>query len=360
MRVAFLRSDVSRLYLDDIENSSQRCFSSEPAGQSRYFHQTTDAELLAVLNGYAFLTKVGSVAAATFATNGVATDNKINVKTSSSAAFTQIAVTIGGAVPIATVVADLNAGFLAAGLGLTARNDGSNHVAIDTTAKGPTAYFEISAASPSAGTLHTILGIATTALTGLSVAALNAAVYVGVTAIAGQTGAAATITAVSGRDATVGGLTGMTSASVGRALTLTGFGDAGNVGTFRITRYISATSVVIENAAAVLDSSGDTWTEYATIKVDVSTATVGALSTFAGMAAAPKAAVVLAVADAVAPTLIETGPVLLSFAYGKLSKLRSATFVPGGPQAATIARLNYPVGAAVSIVGSDGTTAFSL
>jgi len=360
MRVAIVRSDISKVYLDDVENTSQRCFSSEPVGQSRYFHQTTDAELLAVLNAYAFLTDLGSVGAATFATNGVATDNKLNVKTSAAAAFTQVAVTIGAAVPIATIVSDLNAGFAAAGLGLTARADATNHVAIDTTAKGPAAYFQISAASPTAGTLQTILGLGLGPLSGLTVAALNSAVYIGSGAVAGQTGAAATVTGVGGLAATVGGLTGMTPASVGHCLTLSGFTNPANNGTFRITQYLSATSVVVENAAATIDLAGHNWTEYTTLTIDVSAATINALSTFAGMTAAAKAALDTAVADAVAPSLVETGPVLLSFVYGKLSKLRSASFIPGGPQASTTARVGLPVGAAVAIVANDGVTPFTI
>lgn len=52
MRVAIVRSDVGHMYLDDIENTSQRDFSSEPAGQSRYLHRPTDAELTAILAKY--------------------------------------------------------------------------------------------------------------------------------------------------------------------------------------------------------------------------------------------------------------------------------------------------------------------
>jgi hypothetical protein len=52
MRVAIVRSDIGNLYLSDVENTSQRNFSSEPIGQSRYFKKPTDAALIAILTKY--------------------------------------------------------------------------------------------------------------------------------------------------------------------------------------------------------------------------------------------------------------------------------------------------------------------
>lgn len=162
MRVAIVRSDLSKIYLDDVENSSQRNFSSETSGQSRYFHKPTDAQLQAVLTSY-----------------GIAT-----------------------------------------------------------------------------GTL--------------SVATLKAAVYP------------------------------------------------------------SATTV------------------------NVADATINTLAGISALASGPKAAITLALQDLIAPKLVETGPVLLSFVKGKLSKLASASFRPGG------ARGIVPAGIAAAIVANDGSTAFTV
>jgi hypothetical protein len=94
---------------------------------------------------------------------------------------------------------------------------------------------------------------------------VTAAAHSAAAPIGGQTGSAATIaTAVSGK-ATITGLTGMTTNSVGRDLVITGGAIAANNGTFRITDYVSATSVKISNSAAT--SVGETnngsigWTE---------------------------------------------------------------------------------------------------
>ena len=269
MRIAFVRSDINHMLLDDVENTSQRNFSSEPAGQSRYIHKPTDAELTTMMSSVAKLTIRGSDTAATVDTT-VANGTKLNIRTSSTASYTQVTVTSNAALTKATVVTELNAAFVAAGLGLVARLSGTNQVTIDTTAAGPGAYVSISASSPSTGALHTVLGLAAAATSGLSVAALKTAVYP------------------------------------------------------------TATTV------------------------DVSSATVTALSTFSLLSTTASAALVAAVADMVAPTLVETGPVLLSFAYGKLSKMNSSSFRPGG------SRGILPAGVAIAVVENDGSTPYSL
>lgn len=68
------------------------------------------------------------------------------------------------------------------------------------------------------------------------------------TSVSGQTGAAATLAAFDASHTTVSVLTGMTSASVGRYLTISG-SAGGNNGTFLITTYNSATSVNIYTPA---------------------------------------------------------------------------------------------------------------
>lgn len=71
--------------------------------------------------------------------------------------------------------------------------------------------------------------------------------------IAGQSGAAASVSAPVSDIQTVTGLTGMTTSSVGKFLTLEGTG--GNDGTFLITAYNSATSVDILNPSGALEST---------------------------------------------------------------------------------------------------------
>ncbi|HEY8095936.1 MAG TPA: hypothetical protein VIE65_07530 [Methylobacter sp.] len=277
MRLGFVRSDISanssngRLYLQDVENSSQRNFSSEPKGQSRYFRKPTDTELTALLNTYAFVTIQGSNTAATVDTT-VANGTKLNIRTSASATFTQITVTSNAAVTKAQLIIDLNAGFKAAGLGLTARIAGTNQVTIDTTAIGPNAYVEISAGSPSAGTFQTVVGLAVAATPGVTLANLKSAIYPTATTI--------------------------------------------NVSTAGIAATTGATFSLMTNAA--------------------------------------ETALVSAIADKVAPRLVETGAVLLSFAYGVISKLRSTTFQPGGT------RIGLPAGIAAACVQDDGSTVFTL
>jgi hypothetical protein len=83
----------------------------------------------------------------------------------------------------------------------------------------------------------------------------------GLGASTGQTGVAGTITAFNAGQSTVAGLTGMTASSVGNFLTVSGATSPGNNGTFLIVAYVSATSVVISNAAGVSPETGLTWTE---------------------------------------------------------------------------------------------------
>jgi DNA-binding phage protein len=267
--MAIVRSDIGHLYLNDVENRSQRNFSSQPPGQSRYFHKPTDAEFAALLGRVAFLTIQGSDTAATVDTT-IANGTKLNIKTSAAAPYTQVVVTSSATLAKTQIVTELNLAFLNAGLGLVARIAGTNKITIDTTAKGTTAYVSISASSPSTAALHTVLGLAATTTTGMSVATLKTAAYP------------------------------------------------------------------------------------TAITVDVSTATLGALSTFALQTVAAKAATVAAIADFIAPSLIETGPALLSFALGNMSKLTSALFQPGG------ARIGLPIGVAAAIVANDGVTPFTL
>lgn len=83
-------------------------------------------------------------------------------------------------------------------------------------------------------------------------------------AITGQTGAAASMAAVSGNTITVTGLTGMTAASLNNYLTISGATTGTNNGTFLITKYLSATSVEISADGAPgndVSNGALTWTE---------------------------------------------------------------------------------------------------
>ncbi len=82
------------------------------------------------------------------------------------------------------------------------------------------------------------------------------------TAVAAFTIGTATTTAKGGR-VTLTGLTGFATTSPGHYLTITGATNGANNGTWLITAYISATSITIENPAAIAETTpgSATWTE---------------------------------------------------------------------------------------------------
>jgi len=83
--------------------------------------------------------------------------------------------------------------------------------------------------------------------------------------------------------------------------------------------------------------------------IDVSSATIVALSTFTNLTSDQQASLVTAIADVVAPQLVETGSALRSFAIGVISKLRASTFQPHG----------LPAGVGVAVVQNDGSTSMT-
>lgn len=420
MRVGLIRQDLSRVYLDDVENTAQRNFSSEAPGQSRYFEFPSNTTLTSVLNQYAILSNPGN--SATFPLTLTGANNTLTAIVKSGGPTITMTIATGSYSAAALAVA-INAAFAANGLAqsLTAYVQGSTNlhsgqIQVDTVApgsaalasfsstyagvpqpplgvspqppspfvsalnSGPTAYMQLG------GTLATALGLSTSALSGLPVSngaagtssligtSANLGVYQ-FTAIAGQTGAAAAVASVgTNGTATITGLTGMTANSTLHYLVLSGGSHASNDGTWQIVQYISATSVVIYNPAALVDTAL-TWTED-TLSFNISYAQIGALSTFADMtgysATTPTGAfltLATAIQNAIAPQLIETGPVLLSFAKGKLSILSASYFQPGYPpqtpyqspfgEGATT-RLGYAQGPAVFITQDDGHTAYTL
>lgn len=74
---------------------------------------------------------------------------------------------------------------------------------------------------------------------------------------AGQTGAVASVSGFAAGVSTLSGLTGMTAASKGRFLTVSGADTAGNNGTFLILTFNSATSVDIANTAGASPDAND-------------------------------------------------------------------------------------------------------
>jgi len=77
-------------------------------------------------------------------------------------------------------------------------------------------------------------------------------------------GASATIGAINGSLLTIGGLSGMTAASVGRRLVISGAAEGANNGTFPIETFLDANTVLIRNASAVspdANSGSVSWEE---------------------------------------------------------------------------------------------------
>ena len=415
MRVGMIRQDLVRLSIDDIENTSQRAFSSAPPGQSRCIEYPSNAVLTSVLNEYAYLSVLGN--GASYPVTLVSgTNNVLSIKTASTASYTAITIPAAGgggtSYTAAQIVAVLNPAFINAGLLCVASVQGGQ-IQIDTVApsspyapsyasaylassppsglpeefptvnpinSGPTAYLAINADATS--TINVTIGIsvggAANALSGLPVSVNNLAgtslkggLYQ-YTAIAGQSGTTAAVASLgSNGTAVITGLTGMTANSVLHVLTFSNGTSGGNNGTFQIVQYLSATSVVIANTAAVAPDAGGAvlhWAEK-TVSFNISNTQIGGLSTFQYMEGYSATlanctgsflALMNAIQGAIAPGLVETGPVLLSFAKGKLSKMLSSTFQPGSPSTTTESRLGYAAGPAVFITTDDGHTSFSI
>jgi len=193
MRIGVVRSDIPKIYLSDLENTSQRNFSSEAAGQSRYISKPTDAKLAAVL---AIHGSVAVLATDTAASVNTSTNNTLRIRRGAADTYQVVVVTTGAAVTKVQLVADLNAAFATSGLAVSASISGTNQVLLTSTGtnKGVDSRLQIDSAA-NGSTLSTALGfnVAGVTLTGLSVAALKAAVYPTATTINVAT---ATITAL--------------------------------------------------------------------------------------------------------------------------------------------------------------------
>lgn len=117
----------------------------------------------------------------------------------------------------------------------------------------------------------------------------------------------------------------------------------------QLTALLVGAGVAASNLGALKAAAYPTATT-----VDVSSATLSAVSGITALGSGPKAILVAKIADLIAPSLVETGPVLLSFVKGKLSKLRVSSFQPGG------ARSGIPAGIAAAILTDAGGAAFTL
>jgi len=81
--------------------------------------------------------------------------------------------------------------------------------------------------------------------------------------LSSTTGAAASISSFSGGFATISGITGVTTSSVGQFVVVSGAASSANNGTFQIAQYLSPTAVLIANSKAVTPDANNgsiSWT----------------------------------------------------------------------------------------------------
>lgn len=272
MRAGIVRSDLGPgIYSSDVENTSQRNFSSEPPGQSRVIRRPTTNDLTTLMNIYAFVSVRGTDMAVSVNTS---VNFTLRIRSAGAATPYQVITVTSGAVTLKTRIRDdLNIGFRNLGLSFEASIAGTNQIQIDSKApnSGPTAFLGIDSVA-NGSTLNTAVGfpVGITTIPGLAIASLQGAVYPTPTTI------------------------------------------------------------------------------------NVSTANIAGLATFALLSTTKQAALVSAIAESIAPRFVETGPAMLSFAYGIFSKMNSVTFQPGGT------RVGLPAGVAAAFLEDDGVTSYSL
>jgi hypothetical protein len=177
MRVGVVRTDLGDgVYFADLVSNIQRPQASSAPGQARTIRRPTDTELEAILNDFALLSLRATDVAATVDTS---VKDTLLIRQGATHNFITITVTAGAATPKTTIRDDLNAAFVANGMDLVASVVGTNQIQIDTVApnSGPGAYIEIDTNVLS--TLNDQIGYAAGGViaAGLSVAALQAAVY---------------------------------------------------------------------------------------------------------------------------------------------------------------------------------------
>lgn len=390
MRVAVVRSDIGKLYTSDVESRVQRDFSAEPPGQSRDIYRPSNAALLAFLNANAILSLVGTDLNPTTNTTGGG-NNELGIKTSAAGGYITISVRSDAAVTKVQMASDLNVGFKSAGLALRATVLGTDAIQIDSIVpnSGPNAYLKVDGASA----LKAALGLNAAALTGLSLAAFKAKIYVDSQTLLGNvTGPFVTtapanvlkirisqtapysIITVRSNGATTGAqlVSDLNAGFAAAGLAL--FASLSGAPNFFITINTlipvdgPGTVIQLDSVANgstlnnVIKGAGGWAAGYSSIVttppgivgVYIDSTTLDTLSTWAVMQTVQKAAFYTAIRDLIAPRFVETGPVLLSFVYGIFSKMRSPLFQPGG------ARSGLPPGIAAEFLLDDGSAVFTI
>lgn len=180
MRAGFVnRTDLPNgLHISDIENSSQRNFSSQPKGQSRIIKLPSSSQIQVAITSSAFLSERGSN---NVVTKDTSVNNTLRIRSSSSLSYSAITVTTGLTQPVATVIAELNIAFKNAKLPFLASLVGTGQVQLDTTSGDVDIDLDTIA---NGCTLSTALGFSDgITVTPLTVSALRAVVYPTVTTI---------------------------------------------------------------------------------------------------------------------------------------------------------------------------------
>ncbi len=171
--------------------------------------------------------------------------------------------------------------------------------------------------------------------------------------IGGQTGVLANVLSVASGVATLTGLTGMTADSVGNVITISGAATGGNNGTFSIVEYVSATSVKIQNAAAVgpdANNGAITWFEKTPSIVGAINAFTGASTASASQLGGTTADWVFRFVSPTTPTVLPAAPYASPVGFDEVSLVRidlgtaetTLGFVTLDEALGTVAAINKP------------------
>lgn len=95
-------------------------------------------------------------------------------------------------------------------------------------------------------------------------------------------------------------------------------------------------------------------------QANVSADALATITAFSGLSSAKLEALEDAVQALASYSLVETGPVLLSFVYGTLSKLSASGFLPGSQSGVANSHVTLPSGAAVVCLENDGSTVYAV
>ena len=152
-----------------------------------------------------------------------------------------------------------------------------------TTNDARSCVWKLTRALKGAGWVHKASSDGTTVVTSSTATYTNDKWSGGNGNVSGQTGSSTTLIqsgAFANNQVTLTSLTGMTSTSTNHWITLSGAANAGNNGTFKIVRFVSATSVIIYNPSGVApDTNSITWQEVDPLLESYSSVTGGTLAT---------------------------------------------------------------------------------